>query len=225
MQKKILLLFSLICLLISCSKDAHKEMIALQFDLYYQGKLYDCSKSEEYAFKIIDFRFYIFQTENDIHLVDFAFDDKCQATVMVPNFKIQNVEQNNFSLNLGVPNHLNHQNPVKASPPLNLSEMHWQWLSGYKFLRLEYYKAEVLNRFHLGSWGCSGKIPDSVNCEQPNVIALNFKEFVLNQSSIQIHIDGLMDIDSDSLCMGDPNVAACRKWLDALQTDVFRIKK
>ena len=36
-----------------------------------------------------------------------------------------------------MPWQLNHQNPLTASSPLNISEMFWSWQLGHKFLRFD----------------------------------------------------------------------------------------
>jgi uncharacterized repeat protein (TIGR04052 family) len=57
---------------------------------------------------------------------------------------------------IGVPEELNHQNPLVAEAPLNYSFMHWHWSTGYKFLRAGI--ANDLDGFwmHLGSSRCAG---------------------------------------------------------------------
>lgn len=226
-----------------CADPYQDKIHSVNFELFYKGKKASCI--------IEDFRFFIssvelnnqkvklsdhpFQTSN-ISLLDFFTNRYCQRSVplkLIPYnqslyFSIPEKTENNkvdLSFNIGLPSTLNHQNPVKAKAPLNQSAMHWQWLSGYKFLRLEYEKNDQLNRFHLGSWGCSGKLPNNISCKEPNLIEINIKDFKLGESHIEIHLDSLLEIDSDSLCMGDPNDKACQYWINALQTDVFRLGK
>lgn len=70
---------------------------------------------------------------------------------------------------LGLPFEVNHRNPDKAPSPLNLTTMHWNWLGGYKFLRLGAQLADGRGyRAHLGSTGCDGTIGAMTGCRHEN---------------------------------------------------------
>ena len=59
---------------------------------------------------------------------------------------------------LGVPVELNHLD-VGASTtpaPLNTTGMFWTWLTGYKFMKLDFATTGNAGNFHLGSMGCPG---------------------------------------------------------------------
>lgn len=43
-----------------------------------------------------------------------------------------------IAFRIGVPADLNHENPVAAPSPLNLTALHWSWNFGYKFARLDF---------------------------------------------------------------------------------------
>jgi uncharacterized repeat protein (TIGR04052 family) len=43
-----------------------------------------------------------------------------------------------IAFRIGVPEDLNHANPVAAGSPLNLTALHWSWNFGYKFARLDF---------------------------------------------------------------------------------------
>lgn len=72
---------------------------------------------------------------------------------------------------LGVPDDLNHQNPLTAPPPLSQSDMFWSWQGGHKFFRLELKSAADGWALHLGSTGCQSASvlrPPAGPCTQPN---------------------------------------------------------
>jgi len=234
-------------MLFSCSKVetiVSKETQKIEFKLLYQGKELSCSDFEKLNLSLLDMRFFIHDLSfgNDsLDLIDTEWQSSGVALLDFENTKRQ-CEQNNLSNNdsvqfsssittgkegvlsftVGLPNNLNHQNPVKAPSPLNRSDMHWQWLSGYKFLRLEYIKNQQLNRFHLGSMGCSGRIPNDVTCNTPNTLKVNLADFEMGYSIVQIHLDGLVEVESEGLCMGNPNDEACDLWIEALSENTFR---
>jgi len=233
-MKNFCLIFSvlIIILLTACSKSNEiasfeGKVYEIPFQLFYQDKPLDCDNHQ-----ILDFRLYIYDLElgqsavssspkNKIQLLDFISSYECKNQLMLEVSKLSNQSELNFTL--GVPSGLNHQNPVKAEYPLNLSAMHWQWLSGYKFLRLEFENNDQVNRFHLGSWGCSGRIPDDVDCNAPNRIPILIPDFNIENSFVAVHLDALLDVETESLCMGSPNDRNCVHWLQALQHDVFKV--
>lgn len=57
---------------------------------------------------------------------------------------------------IGVPFDVNHNDPAKASAPLNVLPLHWSWLGGYKFVRIDLKSSKFDKNylFHLGSTGC-----------------------------------------------------------------------
>ena len=79
---------------------------------------------------------------------------------------------------VGVPFELNHGNPLVAGPPLDRSEMFWNWQSGHKFLRADLAAAGHEWSFHLGSTGCSSASalrPPAQPCMQPNEMRIELK--------------------------------------------------
>ena len=69
---------------------------------------------------------------------------------------------------IGVPEDLNHADPVIAEPPLNLSTMHWHWRSGYKFMRAGLASDRDHVWLHLGSNRCAGTVGNISGCEGSN---------------------------------------------------------
>jgi len=231
----------------ACEKNVHVGSVSrsIDFELMYQGESLNCERLSRLPIKLNDFRFYIhdfkqshsgvslleskWQSQN-VALLDFAATQRlCDSSeqrdfnqsVKFRYSRTKGVIPIGFSL--GVPATLNHQNPVKAVPPLNRSDMHWQWLSGYKFLRLEYENGTALKRFHLGSFGCSGKIPDAVDCKYPNTMTIHLENYDLETSIIEVHLDALLNNKSSVFCMGNPLDKTCSQWIMALKNDVFKI--
>ncbi len=226
-------------ILLSCVPETNQaRQHQVSFQVFYKDRAVSCQSLKAQGILLSDFRMYIDQLRYfasraaisqpqmiPIQYLDFnslnCDDQKLFRTLEV--VESSNIQAYDLGFQVGVPYRLNHQNPVKAEPPLNLSSMHWQWLSGYKFLRLEFEKAGQLNRFHLGSWGCEGKLPDAVSCKQPNRINILLEKFRLNENIVEVHLDSLFAVESKTLCMGDPNDPACQVWTNALKDDVFKI--
>lgn len=79
-----------------------------------------------------------------------------------------------ITFTVGVPEDLNHGDPLFLPPPLGASSMTWGWLYGFKFIKVELQQVAeggpIGNGvFHLGSNGCSGNpgVGD-VECSLPN---------------------------------------------------------
>lgn len=94
----------------------------------------------------------------------------------IPNERFESVE-----ITIGVPNRWNHIDPTQqpaTSPLKSATGLTWNWLAGYKFIRLELEGTAAIaaNRrllLHLGSTNCNGDInipfgqPGSVSCKNP----------------------------------------------------------
>ncbi len=77
-------------------------------------------------------------------------------------------EYQGISFRIGVPEKLNHADPLLAGSPLNLTAMHWHWRSGYKFLRAGIRTSNDGYWMHVGSSRCSGTVGNIKGCEAPN---------------------------------------------------------
>ena len=78
-------------------------------------------------------------------------------------------EYTGIRFRLGVPESLNHQNPVEAAPPLSLTELFWSWNGGYKFVRVEGSSPTFEGwRLHLGSTRCEGDMVGNATCADAN---------------------------------------------------------
>jgi len=94
---------------------------------------------------------------------------------------------------VGVPFDLNHADPIRATPPLTESSMHWGWQGGYKFLRLD---GRVGGRpfiAHLGSTGCEGTIGHISSCARPNRPEITLPDFTLERPGVFLELDRLLE--------------------------------
>lgn len=73
-----------------------------------------------------------------------------------------------LKFSIGVPEDLNHANPMTAAVPLNYSVMHWHWRSGYKFMRAGLVAGGGRAWLHLGSARCAGTIGNIEGCRSAN---------------------------------------------------------
>jgi uncharacterized repeat protein (TIGR04052 family) len=123
---------------------------------------------------------------------------------------------------LGLPFAINHRNPAKAPSPLNLTAMHWNWLGGYKFLRLgASIDGRKGYRAHLGSTGCQGTIGNVSSCLHENRATFRVDGVASGKNTVVFDLarllkgtevfTGLSNNDQGSLgCMGDEDDPGCQ---------------
>ncbi|WP_372625760.1 MbnP family copper-binding protein [Arsukibacterium sp.] len=125
-----------------------------------------------------------------------------------------------LSFTLGLPFVVNHQNPLKASSPLNFSEMFWSWQLGYKFLRLDMQSSHFGWAFHLGSTGCQSASvlrPPALPCRAANTFAVTL-DYQPNQK-LQFNLAALLSeivLSPQSSCMSDSLQTDCQQLFDNL---------
>ena len=125
---------------------------------------------------------------------------------------------------IGVPFHLNHDNPLTAEPPLDDSDMHWHWRSGYKFLRAGIRTENDGFWIHTGSAGCEGTVGDITGCRFPNRVEVELAEFVPGESVVQVNLAALVEgtdlTDGEaSDCSSGPAEVSCVAPYSALGID------
>lgn len=113
-----------------------------------------------------------------------------------------------LKLNLGVPFALNHQDVSTAPPPLNIQSMFWNWLPGYKFMRIDVRPTTMVDggvapswNFHLGSTMCmqdtvdggtpNPQAPPGGPCGRPNLPELTFASFDPETNTVRIDLEAL----------------------------------
>jgi len=122
---------------------------------------------------------------------------------------------------IGVPEDLNHANPLTAEPPLNYSVMHWHWLSGYKFMRAGIETPDDGFWVHLGSTACSGTIGNIEGCRQPNRPTIHIADFDAGADAVVVDLGRLfagIDLRDSAAtrCMSGPGEDACAPVYEAL---------
>lgn len=118
---------------------------------------------------------------------------------------------------LGVPEGLNHGDPTSAAAPLDRTAMFWNWLDGYKFLRLDL--ASPGYALHLGSTGCSGAPGQPTQCSAGNRPVIEVRGFDPTQQAVVLDVATLLagvQLGSDKACMSKAAAAACAGPFGAL---------
>jgi uncharacterized repeat protein (TIGR04052 family) len=123
-----------------------------------------------------------------------------------------------IAFRMGVPEALNHSDPVTQAAPLELGAMSWGWLLGYKFLRAEMLETGVeagavgVGLVHLGSTACSGNPQaGSVVCTNPNRNDVRLTGFDPATNRIVADVATLfaeLDLTGDGLCHSSQEVCA-----------------
>lgn len=124
---------------------------------------------------------------------------------------------------LGVPEELNHQDPVAAAPPLSLTEMFWSWNGGYKFARIEGNSTALDGwRLHLGSTRCEGDMMGTATCMDGNRPEVSVDLDPLNDTVVA-DLQGLVDgsaldntMETAPGCMSAPTDPDCAPIFDNL---------
>lgn len=111
---------------------------------------------------------------------------------------------------VGVPEALNHADPLTAVAPLNRSAMHWHWRSGYKFLRAGYRQGDDGYWLHLGSARCRGTIGALEGCAEPNRVRVELAQFEPQRDRVDIDLAVLFA----SAAGGDGVVESCQMGPD-----------
>lgn len=128
---------------------------------------------------------------------------------------------------LGVPEDLNHADPLTLPPPLDAGTMTWGWLYGYKFLKVEVRQVVAegvagVGLLHLGSNGCTG-VPgvDEVECSLPNRAEIRLESFDVAADTAVIDVAALFgetDLAVESMCHSAGE--ACPPLFDRVGVDL-----
>lgn len=118
----------------------------------------------------------------------------------------------------GVPEQLNHADPLTLKDPLRVATMYWDWFQGFKFMAAEFGRAYDVSDgdedagvapsqsiLHLGSVGCSGDASQNVTCEIPNRNHIRLPDFDPDANVIVADIAGVFVVDdpkTQSFCHG-----------------------
>lgn len=139
---------------------------------------------------------------------------------------------------VGVPYPTNHLDHNTAPGPLGAPGMYWSWLTGYKFLRVDYKVPAASSdaapkrwNIHLGSTVCKGPakvLPPESPCQRPNMPFITLSDFDFAKDTIKVDLGALVETanitsdvpDSPPGCMSNPKEKAdCAPVFDALGID------
>jgi uncharacterized repeat protein (TIGR04052 family) len=125
---------------------------------------------------------------------------------------------------VGVPEALNHVNPVEQTGPLANTALHWSWMMGYKHFQLEGSLNESgLVLLHLGSKDCVGNPPSDFVCSISNRPRVEITG--ANPASTDIVLDlaallaGSIPVDNEVFCMAEQS-DTCSGLLGNLGVDM-----
>lgn len=194
------ILFLLLAVLPSCGHS--QQDFAIRFAAGYGDQPLHCS-GELKSTQLVDLRFFVsdlFLLNDDgtevplqlipdqlwqnetISLIDLedgsgACQNGTAATNTVVTGRAPAGEYHGLRFTLGVPEELNHGDPLIAAAPLTDTAMHWHWRSGYKFLRAGLQRGTERYRLHLGSARCHGVIGNLQGCDAGNRVDVLHSEF------------------------------------------------
>jgi uncharacterized repeat protein (TIGR04052 family) len=125
---------------------------------------------------------------------------------------------------VGVPQALNHVNPVEQTGPLANVALHWSWMMGYKHFQLEGSLNESgLVLLHLGSRGCAGNPPADFACSISNRPRVELMGADPGAVPIVLDLAALLanstPVDDEVFCMAEQS-SACEGLLRSLGLDM-----
>ena len=124
---------------------------------------------------------------------------------------------------VGVPEHLNHADPLRAEAPLGYSFMHWHWQTGYKFLRAGLASEDDGFWIHVGSSRCE-RTGNASGCRAANRPAVVLSPYLPGKDVVEMDLQELVNgIDFDdgrpSDCSSGPAETECQMPFAALGLD------
>ena len=137
---------------------------------------------------------------------------------------------------VGVPEAMNHSDPTKATAPLNLTAMSWDWQAGRKFTKIELAGpmdgagkwTEKAFMFHVGSTGCTGNpaAGETATCAHPNRAKVVLTGFDPATNTVAIDLAKLVQNDDVTTngggalgCMSAPDDPECGTTFAAMALD------
>lgn len=132
----------------------------------------------------------------------------------------------------GVPDALNHGDPLTLPAPLQAGAMTWGWLYGYKFVKAELGAAATpaadaaagLGLVHMGSIGCDNSVdggspdfngPPTVMCSQPNRNEIRLTGFDPTVRTIVADVGAIFaatDLSKDEQCHSEGDACPSMFW-------------
>lgn len=124
----------------------------------------------------------------------------------------------------GVPEQLNHEDPLKHPAPLQVSDLSWGWLTGFRFFVAELRHSDGMGvgMLHIGSTACGGTLGRST-CANPNRNRVELKDFDPRRDEIVVDLGELFaetDVTMGSQCHGSSVQLACAALFERLGVDM-----
>ena len=239
----------LLTLLFIAGCSAPQQDVEIPFEVRFGGTDLSCA-GEVDGVALTDLRFYV----HDIRLVTADNDERRlrllgdplwqNSDVVLLDFEsgegrctngtgqINNVvrgrappgDYTGLKFRLGVPEHLNHADPLRAEAPLNYSVMHWHWLTGYKFLRAGVASESDGFWIHLGSSRCEPTAGNASGCRAGNRPEVVLSPYVPGKDVVELDLQALVNgIDLEdgtpSNCSSGPAETECDMPFIALGID------
>ncbi len=247
MQLQIRLIIPLLLLATACQPPS--QPVEIEFAVRYGAAAINCT-SYDGEFALSDLRLYVADVHfltltgeavpmqmlsrppwqsGQVALIDLEDGEgECQNGSLQVNALINGVvpvgEYLGVEFTIGVPESLNHADPLRAQPPLTHTAMHWHWRSGYKFIRAGIRNSDDGIWLHLGSTRCEGVIGNLQGCAGSNrpqvrITPFDFRtELITFDLKVLFASADLFDGQIASCEMG-PLDTACDGILDSLGLD------
>lgn len=243
------ILFILLFFLLSSGCEPQKFEVNIPFQVQFNGHDLGCATTGD-AVSLTDLRFFIHDLrliglnnqqipvrlipdgvwqDDTVALLDFEDGEgACMNGSARMNTVLRGLSSDTRAKGLvfeiGVPESLNHADPIRALPPLNYTDMHWHWASGYKFLRGGYATLNDGFWMHLGSSRCQGTIGDIQGCRSANRPTIMLDGFEPGKHAVIIDLAALFsgaipDDGRPSDCSSGPAEVSCEKPFAALGID------
>lgn len=228
---------TLLFLCVSCSPERHP--VEIPFEVRLNGERIACG-TDAGTFQLMDLRFYVHNVRlvasdgkqqpvalepddtwqgQGVALIDLEDGQgACLNGSLEMNVSVRGTigepAGEGLKFDIGVPESLNHADPMIAPSPLGYTEMHWHWASGYKFLRAGIATDNDSFFLHLGSSRCEGTIGDIKGCRSANRPHVSLDGFRPGRDRVVIDLGALTaDIDladgERSECMSGPSNTGC----------------
>ena len=213
------------------------------------GETYDALGAKQSRVQPVDLRFYVqdlalidadgnrvpvqldvrdpWQTKQ-VALIDFQDDQgACGGTPETNDRITGNIPPGDYRgvvFSNGVPAALNHEDPVKLPAPLQVSDLSWGWLSGFRFLVAELRNTEGMGMgmLHIGSTACAGSGGRTM-CANPNRNRIELNDFDPSTDEIIVDLGELFaetDLTMLSQCHGFSVQQACPALFERLGVDM-----
>jgi uncharacterized repeat protein (TIGR04052 family) len=240
-----LLLSSFLCIA-GCSGT--KSPVDIPFELRFGGAPIGCTQAAG-GFTLTDLRFYVYDVEllspngpvplelepdppwqgEEVALLDFEDGQgTCTSGTPVVHTVLRGRAPPGSYVGLrfriGVPEHLNHGDPLTAAAPLGDTSMHWHWTTGYRFLRAGIASETDGFWIHLGSTRCEGTVTDIKGCKASNRARVELPGYRAGEDVVAIDLARLVaDVDladgAPGDCSSGPAETACEAPFAALGVD------